>query len=208
MLNKKDINKFITPEIKNKYKLEYKRLAMFLAQCDHESMGFTRVRENLNYSKEALLKLVDRNGDNYFTEEDAECYGRTQHHPANQEMIANIFYSSKYDGYGNIIRDRMGNGDVKSGDGWFYRGGGYIQLTGKRMYELCGIALKLDLLNNPALICQPQNAMGTSLWYWDVNNCNDVADDIKKVTKIINGGYNGLDKREALYENYLKILVA
>jgi len=197
MLNKKDINKFITPRIKNTYGLTYKKLAMFLAQCDHESMGFTRVRENLNYSKEALLKLVDKNGDNYFTEEDAECYGRTQHHPANQEMIANIYYAN-----------RMGNGDVESGDGWFNRGGGYIMITGAEMYRLVSIALNIKFSDNPTLICQPQNAMATSLWYWDINHCNDVADDIKKVTKIINGGYNGLDKREELYENYLKILIA
>lgn len=196
MLNKKDIDKFITPEIKNRYKLEYKRLAMFLAQCDHESMGFTRVRENLNYSKEALLQLKDNDGDNYFSEEDAESYGRTQFHPANQEMIANIYYAN-----------RMGNGDVESGDGWFNRGGGYIMITGARMYMLASKALNINFIDNPALICQPQNAMATSLWYWDINNCNDVADNIEKVTKIINGGYNGLEERKELYQKYLNILI-
>lgn len=206
MLNKKNIDKLITPEIKIKYKLGYKCLAMFLAQCDHESMGFTRVRENLNYSAEALKGLKNKEGKRYFTDTQAERFGRTQSQPAIQQMIGNIYYGGRM---GNdIFTEKMFDDglDYNNGDGWLYRGGGNIQITGKDMYILCSEALGIDFVKNPNLIGQPQNANLVSLWYWDINNCNDVVDDIEKVTKIINVGCKGLEQREALYKKYLIVL--
>ena len=166
-------------------------LAMFLAQCDHESQGFTRVSENLNYSAEALSSLYS----SYFNWENANTYGRTQLHPANQEMIANILYAK-----------RMGNGDIDSGDGWNYRGRGYIQITGKYNYDLCGKFLKLDLINNPSLLCNLQYAFDSAYWFWQKNGCGLYNDNIEKITQIINGGLNGLEERENLFKQYYKLL--
>ena len=89
--------------------------AMFLAQCGHESAGFTRLEENLNYSAKALYNVFRK----YFpTLPMAENYARRP------EAIANLVYGS-----------RMGNGSAESGDGWKYRGRGIIQITGKYNYR-------------------------------------------------------------------------
>ena len=158
------------------------RLAGFIAQCGHESGEFQYNVENLNYSSTALLKVFGK----YFpTPELAEEYARIPW------KIANRVYAN-----------RMGNGDEESGDGWKYRGRGYIQLTGKNNYVACGDSLGIDLLGTPSLLQTPEYSVLSALWYWNKNNLNRYADadDIKGMTKAINGGYHGLDKRTAYYE--------
>lgn len=96
------------------------------ATFHHETGAFRRLEENLNYSAQALLGLWPHR----FTPEEARRYGRVDtgpvlsQHPADPIGIANIAYA-----------DRMGNGSVESGDGWRYRGRGFIQLTGKNNYR-------------------------------------------------------------------------
>lgn len=183
MLTKEQINNLLPIDKQVEHKLSISGLCMFLAQCDHESNGFRVVEENLNYSKDGLLTTFGK----YFDEVSAIAYAR------DKQMIANIVYAN-----------RMGNGDVESGEGYKYRGRGYIQLTGKNNYRQCGDYLGLALLDNPDLLCLPENAMDSALWFFDTNNLINQL-DITKVTKKINGGVNGLHEREILFNKYKKL---
>ncbi|MDE2254326.1 MAG: glycoside hydrolase family 19 protein [Betaproteobacteria bacterium] len=162
------------------------RQAAFLSQIGVESDGLADLVENLNYSMAALLGQWP----DHFTAADAEKYGRTPNHPADQEMIANIAYAN-----------RMGNGDVESGDGWLFIGRGAIQLTGRANYRAAGAALNLPLEYMPEQVAQPQAASLTAAWYWAEHGCNAMADGghITAITQAINGGTNGLARRQQLY---------
>jgi putative chitinase len=196
MLNKETINKLISLATMHDYKLNYYGLCMLLAQCDHESAGFTRVEENLRYTTpERICTIFPR----YFqTGKDS-----------NGNYIPDLDKASQYINdapkLGNYVyANRMGNGDVDSGDGYKHRGFGYIQLTGKDNQGKCGEALGLDLLNHPELLCQSQNAMKSALWFFQtkgiINNT-----DIREVTKVVNGGYHGLLERDVLFDKYKKL---
>lgn len=154
------------------------REAMFIAQCAHESSGFKRLVENLNYSPQGLLATFPR----YFTAAEAVEYA----HDA--ERIASRAYAN-----------RMGNGDEASGDGWRYRGRGLIQLTGRANYDRCGRALGIDLLAEPEQLEQPLGAALSAAWFWQTNGCNELADAgaFASITRRINGGNNGQAEREA-----------
>ncbi|MFT3758444.1 glycoside hydrolase family 19 protein [Thauera sp.] len=157
------------------------RLAHWLAQIAHESAGFSAVVENLNYSAEGLARTWPQR---YALNGAPNATARILHlRPAD---IANLTYA-----------DRMGNGPVKSGDGWRYRGRGLIQITGRDRYRQCGIGLGLDLLAHPEMLEEPLYAALSAGWYWHTENLNPQADrdDVRAVTKGINGGYNGLADR-------------
>lgn len=169
-----------------KYSINTKlRLTHFLAQIMVESEGFTAVIENLNYSAKALLTTFPT----HFTAAEAQTYQRQP------EKIANR-------AYGN----RMGNGNEASGDGWKYRGAGFIQITGKSNFIAVGKSLGIDLINHPELLQQPNYAILSAGWYWNDRGINAIADksgdDVSKVTKVVNGGLNGENDRVA---NYIKI---
>ena len=165
------------------------RRASFLAQCAHESAQFTVISENLNYSAAGLQKTFKK----YFpTPELAAQYARKP------QMIANRVYAN-----------RMENGSEASGDGWKYRGRGFIQLTGKRNYRLCGTDLGINLLEDPDYLSRsPIGAIESALWFWQRNNLNSFADrdDLKGQTFKINGGYNGLEERLKYYEKAKQVL--
>jgi len=157
------------------------RIAAFLAQCGHESGGWTVFEENLNYSAQGLNGIFKK----YFpTIESATPYARKP------EMIANKIYSN-----------RMGNGPEESGDGYKYRGRGPIQLTGKANYTAFAKAMFDDwqnVVDNPDWVTFDKDfALMSAIWFWNSHNLNHYADiaDIKQMTKIINGGYIGLDDR-------------
>lgn len=156
------------------------RVAHFIAQIAHESGSFKYNTENLNYSEKALGAVFAK----YFpSEELARGYARQP------EKIANRVYAN-----------RMKNGDEASGDGWKFRGRGLIQLTGRDNYTQCGFTLKLDLINHPELLANDSKAVvDAAAWFWNLRELNSLADqdDIKRITKLINGGYNGLEDREA-----------
>ena len=159
------------------------RKAHFFAQIEHES-NLKPISENLNYSVKGLMSVFKK----YFpTEELAILYARKP------EKIANKVYAN-----------RMGNGDEVSGDGWKYRGRGFIQLTGKNNYKNLSNDVKIDYLSSPDKLLNEADAMISALWFWNKNNLNKYADEdnIKQVTKIINGGYNGLDHRTELLNKY------
>ena len=102
----------------------------------------------------------------------------------------------------------MGNGDEISGDGFKYRGRGLIQITGKTNYESCGMSLGEDLDETPEYLETPDGAVRSAAWFWDNHNLNVKADasDTKGITKTINGGFNGLEEREHLYDLAIKAL--
>lgn len=165
------------------------RVAGFIAQCSHESAGFTVLQENLNYSAEGLNKIFPK----YFIKagRDASTYAR------NSEKIANVVYA-----------DRLGNGNTESGDGWRYRGRGVIQLTGKSNYAAFGKAVQLTLPETIDYLQSNRGALESACWFWKTNNLNATADtkDILAMTKRINGGTHGLEERKALYNQALRIL--
>lgn len=163
--------------------------AMFIAQVGHESGGFKQVVESLNYTPQALLSTFGKR----VTSQQANELGRTSAHPANQQAIANLVYGG-----------RMGN--KYAGDGWEYRGRGLIQITGLDNYRVCGAGLKIDLVAKPELLESDQHAARSAAWFFASNGCLKYSGDIEKVTRIINGGTNGLDDRKARYSKALSVL--
>lgn len=163
------------------------RIAAFIAQVGHESGYLKYIKENLNYSSSGLLTNFSK----YFSADEAVEYAR------NAEKIANRVYAN-----------RMGNGDEASGDGWRYRGRGLIQITGRDNYARCGAGLGMDLIEEPTYLETPVGAVASAGWFWDSHKLNDLADagDIKKMTKVINGGYNGLDDRMHIYKIVMGVL--
>lgn len=163
------------------------RVAHFMAQIEHES-GLKPISENLNYSAEGLHKTFFK----YFpTIEKANEYAR------NPIAIANRVYSA-----------RMGNSGEKSGDGWKYRGRGFIQLTGKDNYKALSKYTGIDFVSNPNLLLEEANAIISALWFWNKAGLNSFADkdDIKGITKRINGGLNGLEARKELLSKWKKLV--
>jgi len=168
-----------------------KRIAAFIAQCSHESGGFTALKENLNYKPATLRKLFAK----YFpTDALAEEYCAK---PNKQEAIANKVYAS-----------RMGNGDEASGDGYKYCGRGLIQLTGKSNYVAFADSLEISPEEASEYLATFEGAAQSACWFWESNNLNQWADkgDILTLTKRINGGTIGLEDRIKHYEHALHVL--
>jgi len=167
------------------------RIAAFVAQCAHESGGFTAIKENLNYKAPTLRKLFSK----YFPNDEIAALYASK--PNKQEAIANRIYAS-----------RMGNGDEKSGDGYRYCGRGLIQLTGKSNYQNFADSLEMRVEDVPEYLATFEGAAQSACWFWEANNLNRFADsgDIKGLTKAINGGYIGLEDRIKHYEHALHVL--
>lgn len=153
------------------------QVAAFIAQAAHESNSFNVTEENLYYSATGLNKTFAK----YFKKagRDAKEYAKKP------EAIANVVYAN-----------RMGNGDTESGDGYRYRGQGIIQLTGYNNHAAFAKAIGEDVEASTAYIATPAGAMESALWFWKENNLNKYVSDFKRLTKAINGGYNGLTDRE------------
>lgn len=173
-----------------------RRLAGFLSQIGHESAGLRILEENLNYSTDALLKMFGRHR---ITREQAIRYGRRTGQSAHREGIANCIYGGAW-GAENL-------GNVEPGDGWRFRGRGLKQLTGRDNYRRCGAALGLDLLAYPDRLLQPVNAALSAGWFWQSKGLNDAADrgDVRAMTRLVNGGLNGLDQRAALWSAGMEV---
>ncbi|AEK59390.1 hypothetical protein A5904_13275 [Acidithiobacillus caldus] len=153
------------------------KLAFFLGQVDVESGGGTTLSENLNYSADALKKIFS-----YFKKhpDEANMYGRTKDHPANQEAIANRAYAK-----------RNGNGDIASGDGWVYRGRGLLQVTGRGNYSEASSRVNtvfvgsVDYVKNPELLRKPEGASRSVLAYWIDRGIGSVVDGLVKQGKTL-----------------------
>jgi putative chitinase len=166
------------------------RIAAFIAQCSHESGGFTTIKENLNYRPESLVKLFSK----YFDLPTAQRYCAL---PNKQEAIANRIYAN-----------RMGNGDESSGDGYKYCGRGLIQLTGKDNYFWFSSSLGITPEDASEYMATFEGAAQSACWFWENNKLNQWADagDILTLTKRINGGTIGLEDRVNHYEHALHVL--
>ena len=156
------------------------RLSHFLAQCAHESGNFKHVRENLNYSAEGLVKVFPK----YFSKETALWYARKP------EAIANVVYGG-----------RMGNGDKNSGDGFKYRGRGFLQLTGKVNYQaFSNHIVDTNIMIDSDLVAT-KYPLTSAAWFFETKKLWKICDEglhadvVKKVTYRVNGGYNGLADR-------------
>lgn len=163
-------------ELTNKYKTlltKYSittplRLAHFWAQVAHES-GLKPISENLNYSAEGLLKTFKK----YFNSTTANQYARKP------EMIANRVYAN-----------RGGNGNEASGEGWKYRGKGFIQITLKNNYKSLSKDTGVDYISKPELLLNEADALISALWYWNKIKANILADkdDLDAISDLINIG--------------------
>ena len=167
------------------------RLAHFLAQCGHESGGFRATQENLNYSAKGLNGIFKK----YFpTEASAAAYAR------NPQKIANKVYGG-----------RMGNGLEASGDGYKFRGRGYIQLTGKDNYTAFGKAIGEDICANPDKVASTY-ALLSAAWFFSKNGLHKMADGgatdqvVTSITKRVNGGTIGLADRIKHFKEYYHLL--
>jgi len=162
------------------------RLAHFLAQTMHECMGMTLIWESGNYSAKRIMQI----------------FGVGKHSAAvTQSEAARLAYNGpalfdRVYGIGNP-RKAAELGNREKGDGWRFRGCGCMQLTGRWAHETYAkkIGCPVDELEKPF------NSIYGALLEWDEKKCNVSADkdDIKAVTKKINGGQNGLADRR----NYL-----
>lgn len=171
------------------------RLAMFLAQVREETGSELKViRENLNYSEEALPKLYKA-----FNDRLADKYGRNEEHKANQEAIANIAYANKL---GNGNADSDGDGDMDADDdGYKYRGAGCLQITGKSNFAEVQkrIVAKTGAEANPDTM-EGFLLFGMAYWLW--RDCYAAADtgNIDKVTAIINKYTDSYERRKSHYD--------
>jgi putative chitinase len=179
------------PETASKFNItNILRLSHFLSQCSHESGGFKLVKENLNYSAEGLMRVFPK----YFTNVTGEAYSRQP------ERIANRIYAN-----------RMGNGDENSGDGYRFRGRGYIQLTGKQNYTSFGNSIGEDILSNPDLVAT-KYPLSSAAFFFNNNNLWDICDrgsddtTVTSVTKRVNGGTIGLPQRIEEFKKFYELL--
>lgn len=160
-----------------------KELANFMGQVQHESLNFTRLEENLNYSGDRLYTVFnDRNGlTPKRAEEIASMTNRTERHQAVAEQV----YGGAW-GKANL-------GNTEKGDAYTYRGRGYIQLTGRANYDRHGHALGLDLIRHPELAAQQGNAerLATRYWHTSVHPSVTARTDPKVAGSIINTGEAG-----------------
>jgi putative chitinase len=167
------------------------RLAHFLAQCGHESGGFRATQENLNYSAKGLNGIFRK----YFpTEAAAAAYARQP------QKIASKVYAN-----------RMGNGSEASGEGYKFRGRGYIQLTGKENYTAFGKSIGEDIISNPDVVAS-KYALLSAAWFFSKNGLHRIADEgasdlvVTKITKRVNGGTIGLPDRIKHFKEYYHLL--
>ena len=167
------------------------RLAHFLAQCGHESGGFRATQENLNYSAKGLAGIFKK----YFpTEAAAAPYARQP-----QKIASKV--------YGN----RMGNGPESTGEGYKFRGRGYIQLTGKENYTAFGKSIGEDMTANPDVVAS-KYALLSAAWFFSKNGLHKMADEgasdlvVTKITKRVNGGTIGLPDRIKHFKEYYHLL--
>ena len=180
------------PEVASKFEINTPlRLAHFLAQCGHESGGFRVTQENLNYSAKGLAGIFKK----YFpTEAAATPYARQP------QKIASKVYGG-----------RMGNGPESTGEGYKFRGRGYIQLTGKENYTAFGKSIGEDMVANPDMVASTY-ALLSAAWFFSKNGLHKMADGgatdavVTSITKRVNGGTIGLPDRIKHFKEYYHLL--
>jgi putative chitinase len=164
------------------------RLAHFLSQVAHESGNFRVLYENLNYSASGLLKVFPR----YFNATTAVQFARKP------QLIANRVYAN-----------RIGNGNEASGDGWNYRGRGYLQVTGRANYKAFSEYIGEDCEKHPDLVAT-KYPLDSAIWFFDRNKlwtlCDKGEENVPIVSGRVNGGTNGLQDRLNKFRSFMKYL--
>jgi putative chitinase len=177
------------------------RLSHFLAQCSHESGNFKVVSENLNYTENGLISTFKSDFDT----------NRNRIIEANEKLKAKQL-SRKPQAIANFVyANQNGNGNEKSGDGWKYRGRGYIQLTGRANYASFDQFVTDDIITNPDLVSTKYPLLSAA-WFFSKNGLNKIADKgsnvdvITLVSKRVNGGTIGLDERIKKFKYFYTLL--
>jgi putative chitinase len=172
-----------------RYDLKPLELAHLLAQCDHESGGFKHTVENLNYTAQNLMRIFPK----YFKTVNPNDFA---HKP---EAIANRVYAN-----------RLGNGNELTGDGWRYRGRGFIQITGRANYQRFFKSIGLDEFTEPEVLAH--YPLSSAAWFFDDNQLwkwclvGSNKDAVVGVTKRVNAGLIGLDNRVECFNKYWALL--
>ncbi|WP_395747557.1 glycoside hydrolase family 19 protein [Prosthecobacter sp.] len=163
------------------------RLRHFMAQVLHESGGLTILIESMNYSAERMMVVWPSR---FPTLKSAQPYAH------NPEKLANHVYAS-----------RMGNGNEASGDGWRFIGRGLMQVTGREDYGKYGALVKADLIGNPDLASSAGVTLKIAAEEWKAKGCNQWADadNITKITQLINGGQTGIAERREWYKKTMAV---
>lgn len=164
------------------------RLHFFLAQIGHESGGLSIIEENMNYRAERLMQVWPGR---------FPTLASAQPFAGNPEKLAN-----------NVYADRMGNGPAASGDGFRYRGRGYLQITGKEGYREVGARAGIDLVASPERAFAAADALRVACAFWRWKDLNTLCDtgDFAKVTRRINGGTIGMPDRLAWLDKVRRTL--
>ncbi len=164
-----------------------KELANFMGQVQVESDNFQHLEENLHYSPERLLELFSNRG--VKTLDQARSIVA-----AGPEAVGNAVYGGEWG------QRKVGN--TEPGDGYEYRGRGFIQLTGRENYRETGLRLNMDLVNHPDDVAKPEIAARAAVDYWKTNVVSKGRqENIALATLTVNGGYNGLSERiKAVHE--------
>lgn len=169
--------------------------AVFLAHVAHESDQCRRLTENLRYSAQRLHGLWPKR---FPTLAAAAPYAY------NPETLANFVYAN-----------RLGNGNGASGDGWRFRGRGLLQISGRTNYRDAGAALGILLEAHPELLEHPFPAALAAGYYFASGQCDELAkdlpddddqEDFRRITRLINGGLNGLEERQAYWKTAQAVL--
>lgn len=167
-----------------------KELANFMAQVSHESNGLNKMEESFRYTRnisQIPVQSAWREGAKVL---ETARLGALQGRP---EKLAELMYGGR-------------NGNDQPGEGYLYRGRGYMQLTGKDNYREAGEALNLDLVKHPELAAEPNNAARIAIWYWQNRVPESAREDVKTAARAINGRYNGLDDRQERFVAWEKRL--
>ncbi len=122
------------------------------------------------------------------------------------ESLSLIYTAELADG--SHYENRADLGNTHEGDGKRYKGRGFIQITGRFNYIAYGHSIDIDFENNPVLLADVPYCADSSGWFWQSHNLNIFADqnNIKEITRRINGGFNGLNDRETRLYNCKKTL--
>ena len=170
------------------------RMSHFMAQAMTETGGFKVLRESMSYSVPRMMQIFGvGNHSAKITAAEAPSLAH------NERALSERVY-----GLGNPRKaNELGN--TQPGDGFLFRGNGVLQTTGRGAHKRMGQAFGLDFEANPELVTAPEHALKPALKEWSDNNLNRFADqnDIRTITKRINGGFNGFEDRKAFFARLL-----
>jgi len=158
--------------------------------------SIAKIRANINYLNAAMLKYeIDT------PLRIAAFLAQVAHESGCLRYVRELASGKAYEGRADL-------GNIHPGDGRRYKGRTWLQCTGRFNYARVSSALGIDFINNPELMELPEHASEVSGWIWKISGFNNLADerDFKKITRILNGGYTHLDRREAFYSRALEVL--